>query len=101
MNLMIVTGACQHCDAVTPMIYKWQIFSNGMGHIRVDCQDCNTFIKWAKRTEVNMSRADDRVGHLHLPLIDESDRIVKMHQEKFPGEWVTVLNERPPLNRLR
>jgi hypothetical protein len=70
---------------MTPMKYQWQIFANGMGHIRVDCQDCNTFIKWAKRTEVNMSRADVQLSITEGQLL----------------EGLTVLNERPPLNRLR
>jgi len=57
-----------HCDVEeSKMLYRWQIFSNGMKHIACHCPKCNTFIDYAPKTKPYI----DLVNGIYLTAIKE------------------------------
>lgn len=61
-----------HCDVEeSKMLYRWQIFSNGMKHIACHCSKCNKFIDYAPKSKPYI----DLVNGIYLTAIKERQHV--------------------------
>lgn len=51
-------GICPRC-LTDETHYSWAMHSNFTRHIRVSCARCGRHLRWARRTSMNIRRADE------------------------------------------
>lgn len=47
------TFDCPYCGGEDATM-RWETFSNGTTHIRVECATCGKYLRWAKQTPENL-----------------------------------------------